>query len=274
MLVLPEAWRVRLKGEDIFDRLFAIEGKVYKEKEGRRTLRFTLFGKHYFAKVHRGVGWKEITKNLCQFRLPVLNAQNEWRAIQQLQRLGVETARLVAYGKRGWNLARLQSFVITEALDNTVSLENFCRDWPTSPPSYLLKRALITKVATIARTLHEHGMNHRDFYICHFLMDISQGLGGIDPHRLKLFLIDLHRVQIRRRILWRWRVKDIASLYFSSMDIGLTQRDLLRFVWVYGNKPLKESLTKDKAFWWQVRKRGNRLYREFIRKNRMIRPPS
>jgi heptose I phosphotransferase len=260
--------------QDIFDRLFTMDGIIYKEKEGRRTLRFDLCGKHYFAKVHRGVGWKEIAKNLCQFRLPVLDAQNEWRAIQHLQRLGVETLPLVGYGKRGWNPARLQSFVITEALDHTVSLENFCRDWPTSPPSYGVKRALITKVAKISRTLHENGMNHRDLYICHFLMDISQGLGKIDPQDLKLFLIDLHRMQIRRRIPWRWRVKDIASLYFSSMDIGLTGRDLLRFVWIYGNKPLKESLRRDKAFWWQVRKRGHRLYREFMRKNRTTGPPN
>jgi len=267
MLVLPKAWLERWDGKDTFEQLFALEGRVYKEQQGRKTLRFTLDGKHYFAKLHNGVGWKEIIKYLLQLRLPVLGAQNEWRAIQRLEQLGIKTMRLLGYGKRGWNPARLQSFVITEELANTLSLEKFCCDWPMSPPSYALKRALITKVAEIARTLHEHGINHRDFYICHFLLDISAGVERIDPRHLNLYLIDLHRMQIRRRIPWRWRVKDIAALYFSSMHIGLTSRDLLRFIRVYRNKPLRASLSEDKVFWWHVRRRGIALYRKTHKKN-------
>ncbi|MCK4487245.1 MAG: lipopolysaccharide core heptose(I) kinase RfaP [Desulfobacterales bacterium] len=270
MLVLPRAWIERWDGKDIFGQLFALEGRVYKEQQGRKTLRFALDGKHYFAKLHHGVGWKEIIKYLLQFRLPVLGAQNEWRAIQRLEQLGIKTMRLVGYGKRGWNPAQFQSFVITEELANTLSLEKFCHDWRTSPPSYALKRALITEVAKIARTLHEHGINHRDFYICHFLLDISEGRETIDLNHLNLYLIDLHRMQIRRRIPRRWRVKDIGSLYFSSMDVGLTKRDLLRFIRVYRNKPLRTCIDEDKVFWWQVRRRGIGLYREFFKKNPTI----
>jgi heptose I phosphotransferase len=267
MLELPEAWIERWQVQDSFDQLFAIDGRIYRQKDGRKTLRFTLDGKNYFAKLHHGIGWKEIMKNLMQLRLPVIGAQTEWRAIQRLQQLGIKTMHLVGYGKRGRNPARLQSFVITEELANTVSLENFCRDWPVSPPSYVLKRGLITKVAKIARTLHENGINHRDFYICHFLLDISAGRDGIDPRRLRLYLIDLHRMQIRDRVPWRSRVKDIAALYFSSMDIGLTQRDLMRFIRVYQNKPLPASLREDRAFWQQVQKRATALYRAVSQKN-------
>jgi heptose I phosphotransferase len=267
MLVLPKAWIERWHVQDTFDRLFAIDGRVYREQGGRKTLRFTLSDKNYFAKFHHGVGWKRIIKGLLQSRLPVLTARNEWRAIQRLEELGIQTAHLVGYGKRGWNPARLQSFIITEELANTVSLEDFCRNWLTSPPSYALKRALITKVAKIARTLHEHGINHRDFYICHFLLDISAGREMIDLNHLHIYLIDLHRMQIRRRIPRRWRVKDIGSLYFSSMDIGLTKRDLLRFIRVYQDKPLRACLDKHKVFWWQVKRRGVALYQEFSQKN-------
>lgn len=270
MLVLPKAWTERWHVQDTFDQLFAIDGRVYREQGGRKTLRFTLNGKNYFAKFHNGVGWKRIIKDLLELRLPVIGAQTEWRAIQRLEQLGINTMHLVGYGKRGWNPARLQSFVITEELANTVSLEDFCRDWPTSPPSYALKRALITEVAKIARTLHEDGINHRDFYICHFLVDMSTGPDRIDPRHLSLYLIDLHRMQIRRRIPRRWRVKDIGSLYFSSMDIGLTKRDLLRFIRVYRNKPLKACLDEHKLFWWQVKRRAVALYREFFQKDPTI----
>ncbi|MDY6971141.1 MAG: lipopolysaccharide core heptose(I) kinase RfaP [Thermodesulfobacteriota bacterium] len=263
MVVLPKTWLDRWRGKDIFKELFALEGMVYKKKRNRKTLRFALQGKQYFAKLHQGVGWKEVIKNLLRLRRPVTDAQNESQAIQHLEQLGIKTARLVGYGKRGWNPARLQSFVITEELANTESLENFCSDWPTSPPSHSLKRALITEVAKIARRLHGHGINHRDFYVCHFLLDISSGRENIDPRCLTLYLIDLHRMQIRNRIPQRWRVKDIAALYFSSMEIGLTQRDLLRFVRVYRNKPLKVSLEEDKILWSRVSRRGLALHRRF-----------
>lgn len=270
MLVLPKAWIERWHVRDPFDQLFAIDGTVYREQSGRRTLRFNLTGKNYYAKLHHGVGWKRIIKELLQLRLPVLSAQTEWQSIQRLEQLGVKTMHLVGYGKRGWNPARLQSFVITEELANTISLEDFCRNWPKSPPSFALKRALITKVAEIARTLHEHGINHRDLYICHFLLDISAGQDTIDLNHLQLYLIDLHRVQIRRRIPRRWRVKDIASLYFSSMDIGLTKRDLLRFIRVYQDKPLRRSLEEDKRLWHQIKRRAIALYRKIHRKNPYI----
>ena len=260
MLELPKAWIERWQVQDSFDQLFAIDGRVYREQDGRKTLRFTLEGKSYFAKFHHGIGWKGIIKNLLQLRLPVIGAQTEWRAIQRLQQLGIKTMHLVGYGKRGWNPARLKSFVITEELANTISLEDFCRDWPTSPPSYALKRALINKVAEIARALHEHGINHRDFYICHFLLDISAGRERIDPNDLNLYIIDLHRMQIRRHIPRRWRVKDIAGLYFSSMDIGLTQRDILRFLGYYFALPWQKVLVQQQDLLRDIEKRAVSLY--------------
>ena len=44
-------------------------------------------GSHYFAKIHHGVGWREILKNLLHLKLPVLGAENEWRALNLLPRL-------------------------------------------------------------------------------------------------------------------------------------------------------------------------------------------
>lgn len=249
---------------DVFGRLSALKGTVYREQEGRKTLRFTHDDKNYFVKLHGGVGWKEIIKNVIQFRIPVLGAQNEWRAIQRLGQLGIRTPALVGYGKKGWNPASLNSFVVMEELAHTVSLEDFCRDWRTIPPDNALKRALIIRVAKIARVMHEHGINHRDFYICHFLLDVSLGPEGLDPDNLELYLIDLHRAQIRRHTPWRWRVKDIAALYFSSMDIGLTQRDLLLFIKIYKDKPLRVALRQDRIFWFHVKRRGINLYKKIF----------
>jgi heptose I phosphotransferase len=267
MLRLPKPWIERWQLQDTFNHLFAVDGEVYREQGCRKTLRFTVAGSSYFAKFHCGVGWKETFKNLLQLRLPVFSAQNEWRAIRRLEQLDIQTVRLVGYGKRGWNPIRQQSFLITEELANTVSLESFCRNWRSSPPRCALKWTLIDKVATIARSLHENGINHRDFYICHFLLDISRGRTRVDHRELQLYLIDLHRTQIRKHTPRRWRVKDIGSLYFSSMDVGLTKRDLLRFVRAYMNKPLRASLGEDELFWCQVWRRAISLYRRHFHKD-------
>jgi serine/threonine protein kinase len=206
--------------------------------------------KTYFIKQHFGVGWKEIFKNLWQFRLPVLSAKNEWLAIHKLKSLGIDVPTVYAYGERGNNPATLQSFIVMEELAPVMSLEDLCQTWQRLPPSFALKRCLIEKVAEIARTLHQHGLNHRDFYLCHFLLD----------QKFKLYLIDLHRAQIRRLTPGRWIIKDLAGLYFSSKDIGLTQRDLYRFMKHYRGKSLREIMDTGKGFWTKVKRRGERLY--------------
>lgn len=240
------------------DDAFAVEGEEYRNPPGanRRTLRFEVAGKGYFLKLHWGVGWVEILKNLSSLRLPVVGAANEWKAIQRLQQIGIESMDLAAYGKEGWNPAAQRSFVVTRELENTISLEDYCADWAAHPPDFAVKQQLIRRVAEMTRQLHRNGINHRDLYICHFLL--QQPWGGEDSG-LHLYLIDLHRVQLRNRVPWRWRVKDVGSLYFSALDAGLTDRDLLRFLRSYYDQPLREILGQQRGFLQGVEKRARAL---------------
>lgn len=256
MLELDSRFKAALPDGASFDRLMGVSGELFRDAPGRKTLRFEAGGKGYFIKVHTGVGWREIFKNLFQGRLPVVGARNEYLAIRRLTELGVETMRWVAYGCRGWNPAYRQSFVVTEELTDTVSLEDFCASWPLNPPPVRLKRLLIGRVAEIAGTLDENGINHRDFYLCHFLLKIP----FIAVEGLHLYLIDLHRMQLRRKTPERWRVKDLAAIYFSGMEIGLTKRDRLRFVRAYRNRSLRQALAKEKSFWEKVERRALGLY--------------
>ena len=50
----------------------AVSGNIYRSKEGRKTLRLERGGRSFFLKLHTGVGWAEIFKNLLQGRLPVV----------------------------------------------------------------------------------------------------------------------------------------------------------------------------------------------------------
>lgn len=247
--------------EEAFDRVLALDGQVYRQVKGRRTLRFEADGRGFFLKVHSGVGWGEIVKNLVHLRLPVLGAMNERHAIQRLQELGVATMQIAGWGQRGISPASRQSFLITEELENTVSLEDFCRGWAASPPPFALRRALVVKLATLARALHANGVNHRDFYLCHFLLQLPLPATVGSPDDLAVFLIDLHRVQLRSATPQRWAVKDVAGLYFSSLDIGLTRRDVWRFMRYYSGRGLRATFDAQGAFWKKVRRRAVQLYR-------------
>ena len=77
---------------------------IYRSKEGRKPLRFDRDGQSYFLKIHSGVGWKEIIKNLLQLRLPILSARNEYDAVVALNRLRVDTLSVAAFSSEGIKL--------------------------------------------------------------------------------------------------------------------------------------------------------------------------
>ncbi len=257
-IYLDEPFKTEWANKNPFTEAFQLEGEIFRSVKNRYTLRFEFDGKNYFAKIHRGVGWHEIIKNWLQLKTPILSARNEYQAIRQLETLGVATMTPAAFGEWGSNPAKIKSFIITEELTDTVSLETFCRNWKKNPPPFALKKALIKTIATVSRTLHHNGINHRDYYICHFLFNPSKDW----KTDLTVSLIDLHRTQLRKKTPKRWKVKDIAGLYFSAMGIGLTQRDFLRFTSVYLDKPIKQILFQDQRFLSAVSKTAYSLFRK------------
>ncbi len=266
MLWLHDDFRKALDGADDFEDVMGISGEVYRRAPGRQTLRFTRRGKAYFLKAHSGVGWREIARNLLCFRMPVTGADNEWLGVHLLQRLDIDTMHVVAYGNSGGNPARRRSFIVTEEVPATVSLEEYCSQWQENPPQtpaqQRFKRWLIRETARIARAMHGSGANHRDLYLCHLLLEIGADSQGPAPDRSKVYVIDLHRMQLRRRTPKRWLIKDIAGLYYSSMDIGLTRRDLFRFITAYDGKPLRDALSDNQQFWHRVERRALNLYEQ------------
>ena len=256
-LMLAEPFKSLWAGRDPFTEVERLEGEVYRELEARRTLRTVVDGNGFFVKIHRGIGWGEIFKNLLTAKLPVLGAGQEWKAIERLKEVGVPTMTAVAYGEKGSNPADQHSFIVTEELAPTVSLEDFSINWLKQPPEPALKRALIAEVARMTGMMHRGGVNHRDCYICHFLLHIDKPVTAGD---FKLSIIDLHRAQTRPAITQRWRNKDLAALYFSALDIGLTRRDKLRFLKGYFQQPLRQILAQEAALLAWLEGKANKLY--------------
>ena len=206
---------------------------VARSLETRKTLRFEWESGAYYAKYHKGGSVGELFKNLLSLRMPVFSAKNEWEAIEHLHRHGVDTMTAVAYGYRGVAPLWTESFLITEELKNCISLEDvFLKDvWKTLTVSE--RKDLVRLLAETVKKMHEAGVNHRDCYLCHFLWNREEN---------RLYIIDLHRSQIRTRVPHRWLLKDIASLYFSSISQDIPSTYFMRFAKVYGQDKLKDLL--------------------------------
>lgn len=252
-LWLREDFAALWQGQDPFAAAFALEGETFRALEQRQTLAFSANGKRYFIKRHRGTTYFEVLKNLLSLRLPVVSARNEYRAIRRLQELGLRAPVIAAYGRRGLLPGSLESFLVTEDVGPHATLEQHCRHWKAQPPAFAAKRALLEELADISYVLHTGGVCHRDYYLCHFLRTAPGA---------PLTVIDLHRALVKRRLDLRWIIKDIAGLYFSAMDAGLTRHDLFRFMRSYRRCSLRETLVRDREFWKAVQQRALRLYRK------------
>jgi hypothetical protein len=150
----------------------------------------------------------------------------EARNVARLGRAGIAAMRLIAYGQKLRSDGMQESFVLTEELMGYRQLDHFLRE--RFPPRELRRwsrrnadlNRLVREVAAVAAQFHRLGYNHRDFYCCHFFIKEPS------PGDFKVNLIDLQRVEHRRKFRGRWVVKDLAQLSYSVPRdrISWTQR--------------------------------------------------
>lgn len=262
-LDVSDVFKNLFAGKDPFEAAFELTGESFRKVKSRHTFRIEVEGKGYFVKLHRGIGLKEYFKNIFQFKRPVMGADQEYHALLHLEKHGVRTMKSAAYGCRGRFGAYRTSFLITDELTETISLEDYTKPWiemGTAP--FEIKRKLIRELGRMAGLMHRSGLNHRDCYICHFLLKKGSELGE-SP---ELYVIDLHRAEIREKVPYRYWVKDVAGLYFSAMDLPLTRRDLGCFLQAYFGKGLHEVLKENGKFLEDVQKTALALYEKEERK--------
>lgn len=242
---------------------FALRGEVFRDVPGRRTLKVQLGGRSYFVKLHYGIGWREVLKNWLQLKQPVIGAANEYEACRDLHRAGIPAPVPAAFAISSGSIASRQSFVLCDELAGYTSLEDLTDPWLSEPPDPKLKQRVLYAVADFARRFHEEGFIHRDFYICHLLAQDSHYMQG----SVSLAVLDLHRARRFERIPTRWLKRDLAALLFSSLDLGYTRNDWLRFVRRYSGQPLRAVMQQQGSFWQEVLARAEKLYDEGLRKN-------
>ncbi|MCX8043579.1 MAG: hypothetical protein N3B18_05560 [Desulfobacterota bacterium] len=188
----------------------------------RRTVRITVLGNGQpltlYIKQYAPVPLFRILVNLMR-GVVQRSAKDEFFSIVELHKAGIPTLTPVAAGIKRTGLFKKESFLITKALD-AVRLDDFLR---TTPLSLSDKRRLIEQLATLIRSLHDRGFNHRDLYLCHILRDATG----------QLSLVDLHRLDRHQILPERWRIKDIAALNYSAPAGIITKSDRLFFLKKY-----------------------------------------
>jgi len=171
----------------------------------------------------------------------------------KLAEAGVNTAKTISYGWQWGAFFEKRSFVITEKIANAESLERKLPDYFNKVPTaenLKLRRTFITELAVFVKKFHATGLRHRDLYFSHIFYD---------QHSREFYLIDLARVFKPALLSERFRLKDIAQLYYSAPAEYFSSTDRLRFyLALVGRTRL---IDKDKMFIRKVTGKARRMAR-------------
>jgi hypothetical protein len=160
----------------------------------------------------------------CRLRLAGFRncAEQERHWLRRVAELGISVPRPVACGSvGGWLFDRESCLVLAEVPGCAL------QRWPGLRPSGMprpARHALMLQLADLVRRLHGAGLFHRDLYLAHIFIEPDAD----GPPQL--FLIDLQRVVAPRWRRWRWMVKDLAALNFSSAQAGVSGAERLRWL--------------------------------------------
>jgi tRNA A-37 threonylcarbamoyl transferase component Bud32 len=240
-------------GLNSFDDFMRLEGMVAKSAVRERlTQRLDVDGVTVYLKKHFFPGIREILKNLVRFRFP-LGALNEWQALLAFHAHNIPTMTPICAGRKPllWKIDK-ESFLLTDDLGEVSRLNDFLRvngSIPCRGKVLETKKRILDNLAEITRKMHSAGINHRDYYLYHILMDSKE----------RLYVIDLHRVTVRDKVGKRWMVKDLAALLFSSLAVPVTRGQRLAFYKRY--MQINRLSAKDKTLIRLIVKKCNKIAR-------------
>lgn len=248
---------LKKNGLDNFDALMKFDqGEVIKQKSNdRSTVRFTLSenGQSIFVylKRYRFSLISGLLKN-CLFFFRTYSAVHEWRTILAFKASGLPTMTPVAAGARRRFLLWNESFLLTEGIAQTKTLEQAAGEDYFYPPLTAVrlqqKRHLIADLAQLTRKMHCGGFNHQDFYLCHILVNVN------NPDDPLLYIADLHRVRREKKIKQCRQIKDLAALDYSAPQRFISRSDRLRFM-----KQYDSMLAKDRCFLKRIIKKTAKI---------------
>ena len=225
-------------------------------KRGRSVVKVNLEGRTFYLK-RNWLQFHEFIKDVTRFKVNKYGSYSEWQSIYSINQIGIATVPVVAFGEKYFLGIKGKSFIITEKLYGYESIEDIAKErWtpPLSESAIEEKRLIIEDVARLTRKLHDAGLNHQDFYLGHLFYHPENPMA----------IIDLQRVEKHDEVPLRYKIKDLAQLYFSAQVTGNIKRtDCLRFLMVYLDK--KELDKKDKKLIKTIIKKAEKIDKHTIK---------
>ncbi|MBN2145103.1 MAG: hypothetical protein JW774_10810 [Candidatus Aureabacteria bacterium] len=237
----------------VADILSFSEGTCYKQNRYRSVRRFEKDGNFYFLKQFHHVPLSKQIRNILFSRHS--EAFLEWNHLDLVKNLNIPTLDPVAWGEDfRWRLEK-GGFLITKESPATIRVESFLKS--LSPAQNKWREKIVDTIADYTRCLHENSYFHKDLYLGHFLIDPRS------EDDFDIYLIDLQRLQKHRILAEHYRIKDLASLYFSVPENSLSRTFQLRFL----KKYLKvKRLTKQHKKWiTRILKKSGKIARHTIK---------
>ncbi len=196
---------------------------------------------------------------LCQHCRRSL-AITEMLVADRLTDTGINTPRTIAFGEKWNHLFEAESFIVTEEIPHSASLEekfpDFSADDHNSPEQN--KRGFIRRLARFVAKFHGTGYRHRDLYFSHIFYS-DDG---------KFYLIDLARAFRPLFTKRRYRIKDVAQLYYSAPGRFFSGTDRLRFYLAMVDK--RHISTEDKKFIRKVTAKAKKMAKHDRKHSRTV----
>jgi heptosyltransferase-2 len=170
-----------------------------------------------FLKRYQNIPKLNQLKNWLTRRKKMSTMACDHQPAEDLRRLGINTPQTIAFGQQWQGLFEKRSFIITEKIPDSFSLEE---KLPKNRENF------IENLAAFVRKFHGTGFRHRDLYLCHIFCN-PQG---------QFTLIDLNRVFKPLFFSQKYLIKDLSQLYYSAPGDTVTKTVRMRFFLAYLQK--------------------------------------
>ena len=151
----------------------------------------------------------------------------EWRNYQAIERMGVPSGKVLAFGEKRKNHWLLEeSFIITRFIENTRNGIDFMPGGKLRGDAAMRRRFCMLLAPQIA-TMHKHGFFHKALHPRNILYR------GDTPETMEIFFIDVARCKMR--FSWRMPRVILFDLYTPLLDMKLPADESKAFLEAYHN---------------------------------------
>ena len=229
---VSESWRrvLGINHLNNFDALWQLQAEWFEEPNQRRggwsgVARYELPKPDGDARVmflkrqenHKIFSWRHPIDGIPTFL-------REFEHIRHYHACGVPTLDPVFFAMQRTGDGH-RAILATAELAGYSSLEDWLRQWrENGAPPISVRRQVIEKVATLARTMHVHRIQHNCFYPKHIFVRIDSA-GGVDAR-----VIDLEKSRSRPLAIF-CTLRDLDTL--NRHTCGPSRSDRLRFLKAY-----------------------------------------